>query len=385
MKSIIYNLHNIRTPITGIGRYTIELLRGSLNSNINASLAYGGKLFSQDSIESLLEKLELQSVQAKTDWRKIVGKIPFSRELYRQLDGIRFSKLMFQQLQDGAIYHDLNYSPCATANLSVSTIYDLSFIRFPETHPRHRVQFLKKYLNKLVANKQSIITISNSIKTELVTDYQIDENCIHVTHLAADESYYPRSEAECASILNHYGLKYKEFILSVCTLEPRKNLNRVVDAFCKLKPSLQQAYPLVIVGMRGWKSSQLESKINRLQKQGLIIRLGFVPQSDLPKLYSSAKIFIYPSLYEGFGLPLLEAMQSGCACLTSNTGALAEVSNNNAFQIDPLSTDDIINGMERLLIDSNLNSHHEKIGQARSKDFSWARTISQTHQIYNEL
>ena len=186
-----------------------------------------------------------------------------------------------------------------------------------------------------MANKQPIITISNSIKSELVTDFQIDENRIYVTHLAANNNYYPRSEPECESTLNHYGLKYKKYILSVCTLEPRKNLNNVIDAYCKLEPSLQQTYPLVIVGMRGWKSSRLESKINRLQKQGRIIRLGFVPQSDLPVLYSSAKIFAYPSLYEGFGLPLLEAMQSGCACLTSNTGALEEVSNNHAFQIDP--------------------------------------------------
>ena len=127
MKSIVYNLHNIRTPITGIGRYTIELLRGSLNSSINISLAYDGKLYNQDSIKHLLSLLETQTAQGKTDWRKIVGKMPFSRELYRQLDNVRFSNLVSQKLVDGAIYHDLNYSPCSKANSTISTIYDLSF------------------------------------------------------------------------------------------------------------------------------------------------------------------------------------------------------------------------------------------------------------------
>jgi len=396
MTPIIYNLNNIRPPLTGIGRYSIELIREMLIQRPNLTAIKNRKAHTGTNLAALLMSFDAPTkTRPSTSYagqlisarklRGIIGSIPLSRSIYRKVDSYYFSVLSKPFISNGATYHDLNYSLSPKSSSWVSTVYDLSNVVCPETHPAHRVNYLNNYFEKLRSGDSKIITISHAVKSELIEFYGISNNRIHVTHLAADGSFHPRTAQDCDSILAAHALSYKKYVLCVATLEPRKNLSAVLNAYQRLDKQVQQEFPLVMVGPLGWKSSVLEKRIAELNDLGVVRQLGFVAQNDLPFLYAGAAAFVYPSLYEGFGLPLLEAMQSGCPCITSNTGALAEVSNGSAIQVDPKKSDDIAQQLNLLLHDPDLRSYYANSGQQRASDFTWAKTASQTCKIYDSL
>lgn len=391
MKSIIYNLNSIRPPLTGIGRYAIELLRTGVEANMPLMAIHGNKVLESDSLAELLKEYDQPTSQSgqlglsERRLRQLIGGIPFSRALYRSLDRLRFNKLTKTKIAEGAIIHDLNYSLSPLVNSGLSTVYDLSHVKYQQTHPRHRVKYLEQYFNELKLSDTSIITISDSVRLDLIDNYDIHPSRIQVTHLAADSVFRPRDETGCQARLDQYALRFKHYILCVGTLEPRKNLGNVLTAYESLDETVKNAFPLVIAGASGWKSRKLEEQLTRLSKTGTVIKLGFVPQGVLPVLYAGAAAFVYPSLYEGFGLPLLEAMQSGCPCITSNTGALAEVSGDHAIQVNPERWSDIASNLNQLLQDSEQISYYSQSGQQRAKDFSWRKTAANTRKIYDAL
>jgi glycosyltransferase involved in cell wall biosynthesis len=396
MKPIIYNLNNIRPPLTGIGRYSIELIREMLIQRPNLTAIKNGKSHTGSNLAALLMSFDAptkkqpstshadQLISARK-LRSIIGNIPLSRSIYRKLDRYYFSLLSKPLITNGAAYHDLNYSLSPKSSSCVSTVYDLSNVICPETHPAHRVNYLNSYFEKLRSGDSKIITISDAVKSELMEYYGISNDRIDVTHLAADSSFHPRTAQECRSTLEAHTLSYKKYVLCVATVEPRKNLSAVLSAYELLDKHVQQEFPLVMVGPLGWKSTALEKRIRQLNDLGVVKQLGFVAQKKLPMLYSGATAFVYPSLYEGFGLPLLEAMQSGCPCITSNAGALAEVSNGSAIQVDPQKSDDIAQQLNLLLHNADLHSYYVNAGQQRASNFTWAKTAFKTCEIYDSL
>jgi alpha-1,3-rhamnosyl/mannosyltransferase len=395
MKPIIYNLNNIRPPLTGIGRYSIELIRQMLIQRPNLTAIKDGLLHTETNLAALLMSFDAPIKNQQPSYanqlitarklRSIIGNIPLSRSIYRKVDNYKFRTLSKPLIANGAAYHDLNYALSPKDSSCISTVYDLSNVVCPETHPSHRVNYLNSYFEKLRSGNSTIITISQSVKSELMDHYGISNNRIEVTHLAADSSFHPRTAQDCHSTLKANSLNYKKYVLCVATLEPRKNLSAVISAYELLDEHVQQEFPLVMVGPLGWKSSELEKRIRHLNDSGVVKQLGFISQSTLPFLYSGAAAFVYPSLYEGFGLPLLEAMQSGCPSITSNNGALAEVSNGCAIQVDPKKSDDIAQQLNLLLHEPDLGSYHINAGLQRAKDFTWAKTASQTCKIYDSL
>lgn len=385
MPQIIYNLNSIRAPLTGIGRYVTELLRAGQRAHLPIIAAKQGDLYSGENLAKLLSQLDRPVVQDAANWRALIGKVPFSRELYRHIDCLNFTRVAKKPFGNGAIYHDINFSHCQPTENRVTTIYDLSHQHYPETHPRHRVRFLNGYFRRLAKSTKPIITISHSVKQELVEHQGLNSQRIHVTPLAADPCFRPRSADECSKTLNQYNLRYKGFVLSVGTVEPRKNIPRILEAYSRLDRSLQNRFPLVMVGARGWKSKGVSAQLNKLEQQGVLRNLRFVPQSQLPHLYSAANTFVYPSLYEGFGLPLLEAMQSGCPSITSNRGALAELAAQHAIMLDPEDSDALYASLNTLLQDVSLNALYTKLGPERADNFNWSKTAAQTHEIYNAI
>lgn len=392
MKPIVYNLSGIRRPLTGVGRYAAELLRAVTRIRLKTAAVKRSGIYSDDALLQLLDDLESTknsrrskgSGDTANNVRKILGNVPSSRSVYRTLDRIKFRQLSAPLMAQGALCHDLNYS-LHPGDCHISTVYDLSNVTTPETHPRHRIQYLDAYFKRLRTSHSQIITISEAVKIELIRELGIDAARIHVTHLAASDNFKARPAVDCQSVLAENRLAHKKYVLCVATLEPRKNLSTLLKAYAALDQATQQEFPLVMAGAFGWKSSALEQQMRRLHKKGVIKQLGFVPQCDLPVLYSGAAAFVYPSLYEGFGLPLLEAMQSGCACITSNSGALAEVSAGHAIEVDALSGDQIAHELNRLLHDSELNSYYAQMGEQRARDFSWAKTAQDTCAVYNSF
>jgi len=385
MKTVIYDFNGIRAPLTGIGRYATELIRPRSEHNYPVSVFWKQREYSNQDRSELIHSLELPGNFRSTTLRNCFGKTPFSRSLIRRARRSAFQRLAVFHLQNGAICHDINYGFNPGEGAQVTTVYDLSHLHYPETHPKHRVRFLENYFNKLANSDCRIITISNTIETELVRDLGISSDRITVTPLAADTKFKPYPVQDVETTLQQYRLNQGAYTLSVGTLEPRKNLATTIKAFCALDTDLQKKYPLVIIGAVGWKSKTLEQLTEKLETRGRIRMLGYVPQKDLPFLYAGAAAFVYPSLYEGFGLPVLEAMQSGCPVITSNSGALSEVCGDGGIQIESTDHDQLASHLACLLNDSEFRNRQSKAALRRAKAFSWSATIEKTHAIYDEL
>ena len=225
--------------------------------------------------------------------------------------------------------HDLFH---ATNNLAsvydipmIVTIHDLSFMRHPETHPLERLRDLSKALPKTLHYARRIIVVSQFTKDELISLFGLTENSIDVIHLGVTKDFRPRDEAILAASLKEFDLGPKAYILSVGTLEPRKNISALLHAYEMLPDSIKNRWPLAIVGMRGWKNESVAKEIETLIRKGQLNLLGYVPDDKLPFIYAGASLFVYPSLYEGFGLPPLEAMASGVPTVVSDRASLPEV------------------------------------------------------------
>lgn len=382
MRPIIYNLNSIRAPITGIGRYAIELITAARKASLPVSAFTHGRLLDKHELDVALAELDSKTSQNVGRWRGWLGTLPYTRDLYRWRQQRSFEQARSVIRLDEAIQHDINYS---NAHAEVVTIYDLSHIICPETHPKHRVKFLHRYFNELLKFKPQILTISNQVKAEILEQYNLDPKQVSVTRLAADPLFKPRPSAECQSVLDVHKLSFKKFILCLGTREPRKNLKTVLKAYSQLPSHLKSEYPIAIAGPKGWKNDEVEQAILRLRDSGELIDLGFVAQNDLPALYSAAAVFVFPSLYEGFGLPLLEAMQSGCACITSNYGALAEVASDSASLVDPLDHEQITHELIKLLENVDYRQHLSTQAIHRASKFTWTNTAKQTFEAYASL
>jgi len=267
----------------------------------------------------------------------------------------------------------------------VMTIYDISFLHYPEHHTEaNRIHCLKGTLEGATLSDR-IIAISEHAKRDLVEYLNIPEERIIVTPLAARGAFKPRPpDAVRAYTLDRWGLQ-SPYLLSVGTLEPRKNIGRLVRAFCALPAEVRNSYQLVIAGGKGWLSSDIYRMAIDLGAESRIRFLGYVPEPDLPWLYCGATCFIYPSLYEGFGLPPLEAMASGVPVVTSNASSMPEVVGSSGLMIDPVSEADMRSAILRVLSDPDLRRDMSGKGLRRSASFSWARTAEQTLNVYRSL
>ena len=185
-------------------------------------------------------------------------------------------------------------------------------------------------------------------------------------------------------MLARYHLANSSYLLVVATLEPRKNLLRLADAYSRLPSVLQRRHPLIIIGARGWLTDELEKRLAPMERKDQVRRLGYIPQEDLPLLYAGAWAFAFPSIYEGFGLPLLEAMRSGVPELTANRSSLPEVAGDAAILVDPEDVDTISAGLERLLTDEAWRGLAVERGLRQAQPFSWSRCVENTIGVYQQ-
>ena len=266
----------------------------------------------------------------------------------------------------------------------VVTIHDLTPILFPKMHTRDTNITWERSL-KLIKNRtDTIISDSISTKQDCIKLLNIPEKRIRVIPLAADERYRPikKKEPIIQEMMNEYNIKYP-FILFVGTLEKRKNVPTLIKAFYKLKKSKLE-HKLVIVGGKGWKYSQIFDLIEELKLQKDVIFTDYVSDEDLVKLYNTADLFVYPSLYEGFGLPPLEAMACGCPVITSNTSSLPEVVGDAGIMIDPYDIDSLKESMLKILTDPELREEMSRKSLERAEIFSWKKTAKETWNVYED-
>lgn len=267
----------------------------------------------------------------------------------------------------------------------VATIMD----PIPLLHPewvRGSQRKLKNWLFKKSANwADHIITISKFSAREITHAFDIDQDNITAVPLAVDEIYSQKLEPDSIhNVLRKYVLK-PGFFLFIGTIQPRKNLDRLLDAFLALPASIQVANPLVIVGRQGWECFDTVQRIRLLEKDGTVIWLNGINEYEKRALLQSARALVFPSLYEGFGLPALEAFASGLPVIASNTTALREVAGSAALLIDPINTKEINAAMACLAVDETVSVRYRNKGLERAKLYSWEKTARQTIQVYQQL
>lgn len=284
------------------------------------------------------------------------------------------------------LFHCTNYLIPRFAKIPViATLFDAIMLKHPEWD-KSKLLLLKNYLKKRSTRwADHYIAISRAMIPDLVNFWNVDEKDISVTHLGVDDIWFePLSEEKKDTVLQKYQLK-KNFILSVGTLQPRKNFSRLIDAHQLLPRDYQEEFPLLLVGKNGWQTENLLTKIHQLQPSNTLRWLEYVPFDDLRALYQSAKIFAFPSMSEGFGLPILEAFASNTPVLTSNTTSCPEIAGDAAYLIDPYNTEDIAHGLSCLLTNASLRDQLIQQGNVRVRQFSWQKCAQETYKIYKKL
>jgi glycosyltransferase involved in cell wall biosynthesis len=249
---------------------------------------------------------------------------------------------------------------------TVLAVYDMVAWLDGASAQRRAAVIERLTLRPAVDRAAAVMAISEATRSDLVARYPSAAGKTTVVPLAADERFRP-GEGDGAS---------DPFVLVVGTLEPRKNLPRLIQAFAGLDPRLRERYRLVLAGAKGWQTDETFASIK--EHADAVTTLGYVSDEELAALYRSAEVVCYPSLYEGFGLPVLEAMQSGTAVLTSNTSSMPEVGGDAARYVDPLDVDDIRAVLQELLADPEQRERLAQRGRERSRQFSWERTARET-------
>ena len=274
------------------------------------------------------------------------------------------------------------FAPCPV----VATIHDLSFEHLPQTFKRRSLMQLRLTVRHTARTAAHIITLSEYSRRDIIETYGIAPERISVTPASAPASFAPvTDEKELARVRDLYGIK-GDYVLSVGSIQPRKNLSRLIAAYSNLR----RAQPggklpqLVLVGKCAWLYDETLRTIKDLEVSNSVVLTGYVPEDDLPALYSGALFFVYPSYFEGFGLPPLEAMKCGAAVIVGNKTSLPEIVGDAGMLVDSFDVKDIACAMERLMRDSSFRSQLQAKGLERAKLFDWRETARTTLAIYKK-
>ena len=282
------------------------------------------------------------------------------------------------------IYHvsEICIQPARKAK-TVAMVHDLTTLLFPEHHVKSNV-FLHNRRFKRLNRVDGILTNSQATKADIVKHLDINPDKIFVTHLGADKRFRQMEKEEVHPILQKYQL-HKPYILFVGTLEPRKNVETLIRAFNQLKQSHNIPHELVLAGQKGWLYEKIFEAIESSPFKSDIRQMDYVPDSDVPALMNWAEVFAYPSFYEGFGLPVLEAMQCGVPVVTSNISSMPEVGGEACLYIHPESSDELADTLYKVLRDKAFQKILSEKGIERAKQFSWEKCAEETLKAYEEV
>jgi glycosyltransferase involved in cell wall biosynthesis len=274
------------------------------------------------------------------------------------------------------------FSPCPV----VVSIHDLSFEHLPQTFKRRSRMQLRMTVRRSARNAAQIIALSEHARMDLINTYHLIPEKVNVVPLAAPAAFAPvRDDNELQRVRQTYGID-GDYILSVGSIQPRKNLRRLIEAYSVLRHAQPECKlpQLVLVGKNAWLYDETLRALKDTDVGASILLTGYVPESDLPALYSGALCFIYPSYYEGFGLPPLEAMKCGAPVIVGNRTSLPEVVGDAALMIDPFDVNAIAGAIQKMITDSEFRSELRVKGLERAKEFDWKETARQTLAVYRK-
>jgi glycosyltransferase involved in cell wall biosynthesis len=266
---------------------------------------------------------------------------------------------------------------------TVLTVHDMIFKLFPEHQKRLNYWYLNATMPLYCRRADAIITVSECSKRDIVRHYHLDPSKISVIYEAAAPEFRPASQVAVDGIREQYGLPNR-FIIHVGTIEPRKNLSRLVEALQRLRDGGLRI-PLVVVGARGWLYDDLFRRLQEMEIRDDVHFPGYVPSADLPTLYSAALMAVVPSVYEGFGLPVLEAMACGTPVVCSNASSLPELGGAAARYFDPYHSEAMGETIRMVWASEELRTEMRRAGLAQAAKFSWDRAAEETVEVYQRL
>jgi alpha-1,3-rhamnosyl/mannosyltransferase len=371
---VAVNATALLAPLAGIGQYVKSLLT-ELDASLDLSVSkfYGGHWSRDIHNQAFNESAE----RVKLLVRKYV---PFFSQIYRLHQQQRFTVGTNKERAD--LYHEPNFLAYKFDGPTVITAHDLSWIRYPEMHPAERVRFMNRYFPDALNRASQIITDSDFIKGELIKLFDVRHEIIHTVPLGVSEEFHPQNASQTFDILRSHDLLHGNYILALGTLEPRKNLEMALTAYEMLPLSMQAHFPLVLVGMNGWKNEALEKRISLMLRNGKVKRLGYLVRQDLIKIVAGARLKIYPSLYEGFGLPPLEAMACGVPVISSNTSSLPEILGDAGIQLPPNIHEKWTETIQMLLTDDVLHANLSRRSLEKSAQYNWKKCAEATKVVY---
>ncbi|MGV0024197.1 glycosyltransferase family 4 protein [Phormidesmis priestleyi] len=268
----------------------------------------------------------------------------------------------------------------------IFTMHDLIPIKFPQYFKYRESRHLKNAIHRIRKEQDYVICVSEATKQDFCTLFSMNPDRIFIVSNGVGEAFYPAmDEATIATTTQKYQIPQSPYILSLATLEPRKNLDFLVRGFLKyVRETHDQDTCLVLVGTLGWKYDRIFESLPEIDPKlrSRIILTDYIPDQDLSAIYSGASVFVYPSLYEGFGLPPLEAMQCGTPVITSNTSSLPEVVGDAGIMIDPHQEDELCQALSKVLNSAELRSEMSQKSLQRASQFSWKKCAEQTAEIY---
>lgn len=365
---VAYDITPIDEQPSGVGNYALHLLRHLLEDET------GHEYLPLSNRTTPLSRLPHARAA-----RSVTRPFP-SRMLWMQC----VLPATLRALRPHLCHYTNSIGPIANPCPYVVTIHDMTLSLLPGYHP-WRKQLLVRPIVALVARRaQQIVTVSEHARQDIIRLLHVPPERVTVTPEAAAPIFGLVEPGEHERVRATYNLR-TPYVLYVGTLEPRKNLVRLVRAWHQLRRRGAIPHRLVIVGARGWQDGPIFREAQALGCADEIIFTGYVPLSDLPALYGAADLFAFPSLYEGFGLPMVEAMACGTPVLTSRAPALVEVAGDAALHVDASSVSAIGEGLERVLMDSALGEELRERGIRRAGEFSWQRTARQTLQVYHDV
>lgn len=361
-------------PLTGVGQYTYRLISEMQQLLDPQPWLFYGTNWGQD-----LRTAAPPAARRIND--AIKRCLPNPLVLTRLLKQLRFSGGARRHAI--SLYHEPAYLALRYRGPTVVTVHDISWIRYPETHPRERVREMNRVMPAVLRRADHVVVDSEFVRREVIEHYGLAPERVTTILLGVASEFRP--VAASGPVLAQYGLQAGRYILAVGTLEPRKNLSTVIAAFSRLPDSVRRQTPLVIVGMHGWGMEKFSAGLQQMIARGEVVLTGYVAQEELPALYSGARMFVYPSIYEGFGLPPLEAMACGTPVIVSNRASLPEVVGDAGLLVEALDDEAIRRHMQSLLEDDALHARLARAGQERAAAFTWRRFALQTLDVYRKV
>ena len=366
----------------GWGTYARELARAlrTLDDGPDLTLFYNDPVHAYP-LPPTLASLPTHTIPLRTrPWRLLVA---LSQQLDVGLD---------RWLPDCDLFHATEHLlPRLKGARTVLTVHDLIYRLFPEYHLPLNKWFLNLFMPLFVRRADAIIAVSQCTKDDLIRHYAVPLEKITVIYEGVDARFQPITDPDTlARVRNRYGLP-ERFILYVGTIEPRKNLTTLLEAYAALTSRVSNLqYPisnihLVIAGRKGWLYEGFFRRLRELGLEREVVFPGFVPDEDLPALYSAAELFVFPSLYEGFGLPPLEAMACGTPVITSNSSSLPEVVGEVGIMVEPRDVRALAEAMELVLTDEGKRREMREKGLRQAARFSWKRTAQETLEVYRSV